>query len=60
LQAALAAAQTVNAGEIAADISQRYPHQPQRIADAVRAARIAAVKKVRNSHSSADKMQPDQ
>jgi tRNA nucleotidyltransferase (CCA-adding enzyme) len=60
LQAALAAAQTVNAGEIAADISQRYPHQPQRIADAVHAARIAAVTKVRNSHSSADKMQPDQ
>jgi tRNA nucleotidyltransferase (CCA-adding enzyme) len=39
LETALKAAQTVNAGEIA----QRYLDQPQRIAEAVRAARIAAV-----------------
>ncbi|HEV7619822.1 MAG TPA: multifunctional CCA addition/repair protein [Burkholderiaceae bacterium] len=39
LQSALKAAQTVNAGEIA----QGYLDQPQRISEAVRAARIAAV-----------------
>lgn len=39
LQAALKAAQTVNAGEIA----QGYLDQPQRISEAVRAARITAV-----------------
>jgi tRNA nucleotidyltransferase (CCA-adding enzyme) len=46
LQKALVAAQTVNAGAIAADILQRYPSQPDRIAEAVHAARVAAVKEV--------------
>ena len=41
LEAALDAARAVNAGEIAA----RYVDQPQRIAEAVRVARIAAVEK---------------
>ncbi|HJV75419.1 MAG TPA: multifunctional CCA addition/repair protein [Noviherbaspirillum sp.] len=40
LQAALRAAQGVNAGEVA----QRYLGEPQRIAEAVHAARVAAVK----------------
>jgi tRNA nucleotidyltransferase (CCA-adding enzyme) len=39
LQSALKAAQTVNAGEIA----QGYLDQPQRISEAIHAARIAAV-----------------
>lgn len=39
LQNALQAAQRVNAGEIA----QRHPDQPQKIAEAIRAARIAAI-----------------
>jgi tRNA nucleotidyltransferase (CCA-adding enzyme) len=39
LQAALQAAQAVNAGEVA----QRYLDRPQRIAEAVHAARVAAV-----------------
>jgi tRNA nucleotidyltransferase (CCA-adding enzyme) len=39
LQTALQAAQAVNAGEVA----QRYLDQPQRIAEAVHAARVAAV-----------------
>ncbi|MDB5761202.1 MAG: cca [Herminiimonas sp.] len=43
LQGALTAAQAVNAGEIAADTVQRYPDQPQRIPEAIRTARIAAV-----------------
>lgn len=43
LHAALKLAQTVNAGDIAIDIAQRYPDQPQRIPEAIRAARIAAV-----------------
>ncbi|HJW56400.1 MAG TPA: multifunctional CCA addition/repair protein [Burkholderiaceae bacterium] len=43
LESALHAAQTVNAGAIAAETAQRYPAQPQRIPEAIRAARIAAV-----------------
>lgn len=44
LQHALAAAQAVNAGEIATGVMQRAPDQPaQKIAEAVHAARIAAV-----------------
>ena len=39
----LSAALKVNAGDIAAEIAKRYPGQPQRIAQAVRDARIAAV-----------------
>jgi tRNA nucleotidyltransferase (CCA-adding enzyme) len=40
LLAALAAARAVNAGEVA----QRYADQPERIRDAVHAARVRAVK----------------
>lgn len=43
LLAALAAAQAVDAGRIAADTAQAYPGQPQRIAPALHAARVAAV-----------------
>ncbi len=44
LQRALAAAQAVNAGEIAAGVMQRAPDRPsEKIAEAVRAARVAAV-----------------
>ena len=43
LQAALAAAQTVNGGEIAALTQQRYPDQAGRIPEAIRTARIKAV-----------------
>ncbi|MFC3107829.1 multifunctional CCA addition/repair protein [Undibacterium arcticum] len=43
LQRALAAAQQVDAGAIAAQAAQRYPGQPQRIAEAIHAARVAAV-----------------
>ena len=43
LAATLAAAQTVNGGQIAADIVQRFPGEPQRIPEAIRAARVAAV-----------------
>ncbi|HYD81234.1 MAG TPA: multifunctional CCA addition/repair protein [Paucimonas sp.] len=43
LAAALRAAQAVDAGRIAAETARRHPGQPQRIADAIRAARIAAV-----------------
>lgn len=43
LESALHAAQAVNAGAIAAETAQRYPAQPQRIPEAIRAARIAAV-----------------
>ena len=40
---ALAAAQTVDGGMIAAQSVQRYPDQPQRIPEAIHAARVAAV-----------------
>ena len=43
LQTALAAAQTVNGGEIAALTQQRYPDQAGRIPEAIRTARIKAV-----------------
>src|SRR5690606_13037162 len=43
LEARLSAALQVAAGEIAADIAARYPGQPQRIAQAVRQARIDAI-----------------
>jgi tRNA nucleotidyltransferase (CCA-adding enzyme) len=46
LEAALRAAQGVDAGRIAADVMQRHPDQPQRIQEAVRAARIAAVDEI--------------
>ncbi|MGV8891785.1 MAG: multifunctional CCA addition/repair protein [Burkholderiaceae bacterium] len=44
LLAALAAVQAVDAGRIAADTAQAYPGQQQRIALAIRAARVAAIK----------------
>ncbi len=50
LQAALAAAQTVDAGSIAADMAQRYPGQTQRISEAIRLARIAAVGRAHALH----------
>ncbi len=43
LQSALAVAQTVNGGEIAALTQQRYPDQARRIPEAIRTARIKAV-----------------
>ncbi|MNR80697.1 Multifunctional CCA protein [compost metagenome] len=43
LQAALTAAMTVNGGEIADLTRQRYPDQPQRIPEAIHAARVQAV-----------------
>jgi tRNA nucleotidyltransferase (CCA-adding enzyme) len=43
LLAVLAAAQAVDAGRIAADTAQAHPGQPQRIAPALHAARVAAV-----------------
>ncbi len=43
LQAALAAAQTVNGGEIAELTRQRYPEQAQRIPEAIHEARVQAV-----------------
>ena len=43
LENALTAAQTVDAGAIAAATVQRHPDQPQRIPEAIRAARVAAV-----------------
>jgi tRNA nucleotidyltransferase (CCA-adding enzyme) len=43
LQKALSAAQTVNGGEIAGLTRQRYPEQPERIPQAIRDARVAAV-----------------
>jgi tRNA nucleotidyltransferase (CCA-adding enzyme) len=54
LKMALAAAQAVDAGQIAAQTMERYPGQPQRIQQAIRAARIAAVAAVRPAS------QPDQ
>ena len=41
--AALAAARSVDAGTVARAVSQTHPDQPQRINDAVRAARVASV-----------------
>jgi tRNA nucleotidyltransferase (CCA-adding enzyme) len=46
LESALAAAQSIDAGTIASETVKRYPEQPQRIPEAVRAARIAAVSTV--------------
>lgn len=43
LQAALAAAQTVNGGEVAELTRQRHPDQPQRIPEAIHDARVQAV-----------------
>lgn len=43
LQGALAAAQAVKAGHIAALTRERYPEQPERIPQAIRKARVAAV-----------------
>lgn len=43
LSGALAAAQAVDSGKLASDVARRYPNQPQRIAAAIRDARIAAV-----------------
>ena len=43
LENALRAAQGVDAGKIAVETMQKYPDQPQRIPEAVRLARIAAV-----------------
>jgi tRNA nucleotidyltransferase (CCA-adding enzyme) len=43
LKTALAAAQAVDAGAVASETVQRYPDQPQRIPQAIRAARITAV-----------------
>jgi hypothetical protein len=53
LLSALAAAQAVDAGGIATDTAQAHPGQPQRIAHAIHAARLAAVKTlaVRNESS---------
>jgi tRNA nucleotidyltransferase (CCA-adding enzyme) len=48
LEAALKAAQSVDAGEIA----RRYPEQPQRIPEAIRAARIASVARALSSEAS--------
>ncbi|MDP3844204.1 MAG: multifunctional CCA addition/repair protein [Oxalobacteraceae bacterium] len=47
LLTALAAAQAVDAGRIAADTAQAHPGQPQRIAPALHAARVAAVEALR-------------
>jgi tRNA nucleotidyltransferase (CCA-adding enzyme) len=44
LLGALAAAQAVDAGRIATDTAQAHPGQPQRIAQAIHAARLAVVK----------------
>jgi len=43
LESALTAAQAVDSGAIAAATAQRYPDQPHRIPEAIRAARVAAV-----------------
>lgn len=42
-RALLAAASSVDAGVVASVVAQQFPKQPQRINDAVRAARVAAV-----------------
>ncbi|MGV8897959.1 MAG: multifunctional CCA addition/repair protein [Burkholderiaceae bacterium] len=52
LRAALAAAQAVDAGRIAADTVQAYPGQQQRIALAIRAARVAAIKAMTQANQS--------
>ena len=44
LEAALAAARAVDAGAVALATRDRYPEQPERIPEAVHAARVAAVK----------------
>ncbi|MDQ9169061.1 multifunctional CCA addition/repair protein [Oxalobacteraceae bacterium R-40] len=46
LEAALAAAQVVKAGAIAKATQQRYPAQPERIAEAIHAARVKAVSSI--------------
>jgi tRNA nucleotidyltransferase (CCA-adding enzyme) len=46
LEAALAAAQTVATGAIAKTVQERFPALPARIAEAIHAARVAAVDKV--------------
>jgi tRNA nucleotidyltransferase (CCA-adding enzyme) len=46
LEAALAAAQAVKAGAIAKATQQRYPAQPERIAEAIHAARVKAVSSI--------------
>lgn len=51
LEAALAAAQTVNGGEIAELTRLRYPDQPQRIPEAIHEARAQAVAAVVNKPS---------
>jgi tRNA nucleotidyltransferase (CCA-adding enzyme) len=43
LLAALAAARAVEAGRVAAETAQRYPDQPERIPEAIRRARVAAI-----------------
>jgi tRNA nucleotidyltransferase (CCA-adding enzyme) len=43
LQQALAAVQTVNGGDIAELVRERYPDQPQRVPEAIREARVKAV-----------------
>lgn len=50
LLAALAAVQAVDAGRIAAEAAQAYPGQPQRIAPAIRAARVAAIQAIADAH----------
>ncbi|MEO8599495.1 MAG: multifunctional CCA addition/repair protein [bacterium] len=52
LLAALAAAQAVDAGRIAADTVQAYPGQQQRIALAIRAARVAAIRAMTQANQS--------
>jgi tRNA nucleotidyltransferase (CCA-adding enzyme) len=49
LESALAVTQAVDAGAIAADVMLRYPGQPQRIQQAIRAARIDAVAATRQN-----------
>jgi tRNA nucleotidyltransferase (CCA-adding enzyme) len=49
LEAVLRTARNIDAGKVAGETMQRYPDQPQRIPEAVRAARIAAVMEVAGS-----------
>jgi tRNA nucleotidyltransferase (CCA-adding enzyme) len=42
LKAAMAAAQAVDAGQIAGEVMRRHPDQPQRIQQAIRTARVVA------------------
>lgn len=46
LEAALAAAQSIDGGQIAQSTRQRYPDQPQRIPEAIHQARVAAVETI--------------